>query len=70
MLLTPVMILNLLVPVLGVLSELMVPVPDVWAVWYDLCVTCFMVSSIMSPWSMSSSELDWAWIKLLVSGVL
>ena len=70
LLLTLVMILDLLVPVLGVLSELMVPMSNVRIIWYNLCVTCFMFSSILSPWSMSNSELDWAWIELLASGVL
>ena len=52
-------LINLLVPTLADLSALMVPMSNVRIMWLNLCVTCFMVSSIISPWSGSNSELDW-----------
>ena len=64
------MFINLLVPVLIVLFGLVVPVSDVGIVWCSLSVTCFIVSSIISPWSVSTSELDWTRVGLLASGVL
>ena len=44
------MFIDLLVPTLAVLSGSMVPMSDVRIVWCNLLVTCFMVSSILSPW--------------------
>ena len=43
---------------------------DVRIVWCSLCVTCFMVSSIISPWSVPNSEVDWTEVGLLTSEVL
>ena len=43
---------------------------DVKIVWCSLCVTYFMVLSIMSRWSVSNSELDWTEVGLFASGVL
>ena len=62
--------IDLVLPAPVVLSELLGPMSDVRKVWHYLCVTCFIVSSIISHWSVSNSELDWAEIKLLASGVL
>ena len=70
LLLTLVVIVALLVTVFGAHSELTVPMSGIRIVWYNLCVTCFMVSLIISPWSMSKSELDWVCLELLASGVL
>ena len=61
---------DIVLPVLVVLSGLVVPISDIRIVWCNLCVTCFIVLSIISPQSMSNSELDWAEIELLASGVL
>ena len=62
--------IDLLVPALADLFGLMVPMSDVRTVWFNLYVTCFMVLSIISPWSVSNSELDWTEVKLLASGML
>ena len=43
---------------------------DVIKVWLSVCVTCFIVLSIMSPWLMSSLELDLGEIELFDIGVL
>ena len=53
-----------------VLSGSKLSISDVTMVWCSLCITCFMVSSIMSPWSVSSSELDWADVGEFVSRVI
>ena len=59
---------NLLVPVLILLAGLMVHMSDVRIVWCSLSVTSLMVSSIISPWFVSSSELDWTGIGILGHG--
>ena len=46
------------------------PAFDASNVWLIDCVTYFIVSSIMSPWSVSRSELDCGEIKLIDAGVL
>ena len=43
---------------------------DVRIVLCSLCITCLIVLSSMSPWSLSSSELDWAKVGLFASRVL
>ena len=60
----------LVLPALGVISELVTSMSDVRSVWFNLCVTYFIVSSIMSLWSVSNSELNWAEIELIAYRVL
>ena len=62
--------IDLVLLALIVLSELLVPMSDIRIVLCNLCVTCCVVSSIISSWSVSNSELDWAEIELLASRVL
>ena len=69
MLVTLGVFIDLLEPALADLSGLLVPMSDVRILWCNLCVTCFMVSSIISSWSVSNSELDWTEIELLASGM-
>ena len=49
---------DLVLPVFVILSELLVYMSDVRIVWCYLCVTCYIVLSIISPWSVLHSELD------------
>ena len=60
----------LVLPALSVISELGIPISGVRIVWFNLYVTCFIVSSIILPLSVSNSELDWAEIELMASGVV
>ena len=40
------------------------------SIWLTVCATCFNILSMISPWSVSKSELDWGEIVLTKAGVL
>ena len=54
---------------LETLCELVLHVFDVSEVWLIVCVTCFIVSSIMLPWLVSWSKVDWGETELIDAGV-
>ena len=46
------------------------PVVVLGSVWLTVCTTCFIVLSMISPWSLSKSEFDCGKIVLTDAGVL